>query len=233
MRFVHTAPEANLIAVEPRNLSDSEYQALLADLAEPRDTTTSAPEEPTETADLIGRQFVMDYIDLASNGEAGAASIEALAEKYVESIPTLNTAPRLAYTDLKIVTNTNVNFQNYAQETAKIYEIYKAKLEETGIQDGKLDSLSPVLYSSATTISETYTEAASQLAATAVPGSMAQAHLGLINSFLSTAEAMKALSGAGRDSAKAFAGIITLNENIDKEQGFIQEIDAALASHGI
>jgi len=93
--------------------------------------------------------------------------------------------------------------------------------------------LNTALYSFALTLSTAYTEAASKLKNLPVPASLVPTHLQLVNSYLSSATAMKAVSETEQDSAAAFAGLVVLNENLNKENTILTEISQILTSSGI
>ena len=224
---------ANLIAVKQVASELNDYDTILEDFTEPKETMDIPSDEPLSNTDLIGHQLILDYIGLAASGGAGTESIDALANKYVESIPTLNRPSVLSYADLKTVTNTKANFQNYADNITKIYRDYKETMEAVGIEKVDIETLNPTLYSSILVFSQTYNKTANELENLPVPGALAQIHLSLINTYIANAEAMKALADAERDSASAFAGLVALNENLAKEQELLNEISRVLTETGI
>ena len=229
-------PPANIVAVTDAGSSLDDSQEVLKDFLAVKTATSTLPaasEKPVTDTDLIGRQLILDYVGLAASGGAGTESIDALANKYIESIPTLNRAPVLSYADLKTVTNTRANFQSYADKITKIYKSYEAGMKAAGLSDESNYSLNPALYSSAAAFSKIYEDTATALKNMPVPGALLQSHLGLINTYLSNAEAMVAVSNTQENSAAAFAGLVALNENIDKEQESLTEITRILTSNGI
>ena len=66
-----------------------------------------------------------------------------------------------------------------------------------------------------------------------VPTSLAFDHLLLINSYLSSATAMGAISKMETDSVAGFSGMVILNDNLKKEDILIAEISQILTSHGL
>lgn len=223
---------ANIVAIEQPEISGDDYDEILRDFLEPK-TATSTPSEkgPLSSTDLIGRGLIMDYIGLAASGQATEASIATLANQYVTSIPALSKAQTISYSDLKKVTDTKINFQNYADELIKIHNSYAEIINGTNLD--AFTNLNPNLYSMASTLGQAYIEAASKLKSLPVPTSLIQVHLQLVNSYFSSAAAMNAISGTETDSAAAFAGLITLNDNLTKEDAFLSEISQILTSNGI
>lgn len=194
---------------------------------------TITPTTSLSDTDLIGRGLIMSYIDLATSGQATEDRITALADQYVEGIPTLNKAEILQYTDIKSVPDTQSNFQQYANNLTDIHQSYATSVKQAGVGPNGLNTLNPELYSFASTFSNAYKNAALKLKDVPVPSSLAQNHLQLLNSYLSSATAMEAVSKTEQDSASAFAGLIVLNENLNKEDVLLIEISKILTSHGI
>lgn len=226
-------PPANIVAINQAEINLDDSEEVLNDFLTPKTTVSVDPAESLSSTDLIGRQLILDYVGMAASGGAGTESIDALANKYVESISTLNNAPSISYTDLKTVSNTRANFQNYADKITKIYKAYEVDMKEAGINEENIKALDPTLYSSTATFSKIYDEAATGLKNIPVPVVLLQSHTDLINTYLSSAGAMKAVSNTELDSARAFAGLVALNENIDREQGLLKEIAQILTSNGI
>ncbi len=226
-------PVSDLLTVEERAASNDYYDKLFLDSLEATATTSAASQEPLTGTDLIGRQLILDYVDMATKGQATAANITALADRYIESIPTLNQAQTISYTELKTVSDTKANFQNYADELTKIYGTYATQISLARSRGGNLDTLNPAFYAFTLAFSAAYTEVAGKLKNLPVPATLASTHLQLINNYLSSAAAMKAISETEQDSARAFAGLIAMNENVEKELAILREIERILISNGI
>jgi hypothetical protein len=223
-----------IITVETFGNDEESYEEYLREFLSPSEVGRAAPHESNPSAaDMIGRQMIMDYIGLASSGGAGAASIDLLAERYVESIPTLNKAAVISLADIRAVPNTKGNFKNYADEITVIYKTYVESMNKARLPENNINILNPGFYSSTFAISMAYAEAAAKLKSMQVPGALAQAHLQLTNSYASSAWAMDSVSKADEDSANAFAGLIILNESVRKEEELLKEIARILTANGI
>jgi len=222
----------NLAVVEP-TLTNEDYDEITADFFGPKATSTTVSSEPLTNTDLIGRQLVLDYISIAANNGGTEADIAALANQYVEGIQTLNRVDTISYADIKTVSNTKSNFQNYSDAATQIYNEYEGILGGAAGNSEALNALGSALYSVTTTMSGAYTGLATKLKNLAVPASIAQSHVELVNIYLSSAVAMEAISNTENDPASAFAGLIMLKENSDREQRLLDQINQTLISNGI
>lgn len=199
----------------------------------PKTATSTTSSEPLTNTDLIGRGLILDYVGLAANGQATEAGISRLADKYVESISTLNKAETIGYLDLKRVPDTKANFQKYADEMIKIHQSYAQTIQSSAIDESMLTSINTSTSALAASFSKAYAAAALSLKGVAVPNSLLQSHLKLVNSYLSSAVAMAAISNLDTDSAAGFAGLIALNQNLLQEEVARAEISQILTSNGI
>ena len=224
--------QSNIVTVEQFGTNSAYSADIVRDFLEPRATST-APVAPLSDTEIIGRQLIADYINLAMSGQATETSINALADRYVESIPTLNKTPAISYADIKVVPNIKVNFQNYANELMTIHKNYAERIARTYTKGANLNTLGPELYSLTATFSIAYEDAASKLKNMAVPASIVPAHIQLVNSYLSSAMSMRAVSETEQDAATSFAGLIMLNDNLKKEDALINTISQILTSNDI
>ncbi len=233
LRFFNTEKTGpDLIAVENAEdlWSDEE---LLKDFLTPKTSSTTPLTTPTTNSDLIGRQLIMDYITLSASGNVNDADLSDLANKYIESLPTLNQSAVLSYDDLKTVSNSKANFQSYATEMSRIYSQYAAKFKAISSTNTQNSGANPALYSFFDSLSAVYTDAAVKFKAVNTPTALLSAHLRLTNSFYSSAAALQALSQAEKDSASAFSGLVLINDNVEKEETILAEITQILTSNGI
>lgn len=225
---------SEVVAIEQYNSYNNDYENLL------RDFTTTNPEtasttfsNPPSSAGFLGRGLILDYVDLASSGQVTDNDISNLAEKYLEGVPSLNQAPAISYADIQVVSSNKNNFQSYANQFIKIHEEYRDRILKTYKGGQSLTNSNQNLHLLASSFNIAYTEASSKLQGVPVPAPLATPHLELINSYLSSATAMKAVSEAESDSGVAFAGLIALNENLDKEDVLYGEITKILTANGI
>src|SRR4051812_19067963 len=73
----------------------------IASVIAPAATSTST--EPLTTTDLIGRQMLSDYLNLAAAGEATDDSVAALAAKYVDNIGAASPVDVATSADIHVV----------------------------------------------------------------------------------------------------------------------------------
>lgn len=182
--------------------------------------------------ELLGRRLILDYINLAANGQISQEDIAALAEKHVSSFAAIVDAKTIDYTDLKIAQNSGASFQKYADEITEIHRTYTKNIED---RYGKvnINALDSNFYSLTSAMSSVYNDTASKLKDTTVPEALADMHLELINIYLSNAYSMEALSETETDPAESFAGLLALSNNVEKEIAIFVEISRVLNANGI
>ena len=222
--------QPNLVAVE---LTADDYKEIVADFTGPKEVVMASSTKPFTSTDLVGRQLISDYVSLAGSGQVTDADILALADRYVEGLPTLSSAPTISYTDLKLVSDNKNNFQNYADTLTKIFNEYQASTNKIQINESDLETLSPAFYSSVATLSTAYASATFKLKIVAVPSSLGPSHLELVNIYLSTVAATNAISKTEQDSTAAFAALIHLNKDLERRTALLEEIAQILNSNGI
>ncbi|MFZ2484613.1 MAG: hypothetical protein WAX80_00200 [Minisyncoccia bacterium] len=232
-RFSDLTEVQNIVAVERPDITEEEYGPILNDFVEPGATTTIPFSGPVNNTDLISRQLILDYISMAANGQATEATIENLANQYVESIPMIGQSPVLTLEDIKSVSDSKTNSQNYANAMLEIHRNLARQITRSQGSNTDLGTLNASLYPFALSIGRAYTLASLKLKDLSVPKSIAPTHLQLINNYLSSAHAMKSLSEAEQDSTSAFAGLVVLSENIEKERVLLDRISQILTANGI
>jgi len=220
-----------LISVENNfpKLSETYVPSTTANLTEGEPQET----ESLTTSDLVWRQFLTDYIQLASVGQPSEKSLETLADKYVDLIPGILSPPKINVTKIKVVTNSTANFQNYEKLTTKIESDRIQAINHASINNGEGDTMGPQFYKSAEAISKAYQTATEKLLDVPVPALLASLHTELINNHLSNSTGMKAISNFENDSVTAFSGIIAVNKNVEVEGVIINKIIAVLLKNGI
>lgn len=227
-----TDTQSGIIAVEQFGV-DKEYdEELLRDFLEPRTAGTTSPENSLSNTEIIGRQLILDYVDLAGSGEATEEDITALAERYAEGIRNLNPAQSISRADIKVIPNTQINLQNYADSLTKIYKEYAESIKRGQI-GASPSILNQALYLFARVFSAAYTDIALKLKNMPVPDLLVSTHVQLVNNYFSSAAAMEAVSKTENDSTSAFAALVALNENVDKETALLDEITQILTANGI
>ena len=78
-----------------------------------------------------------------------------------------------------------------------------------------------------------YKASADELLSLAVPFSLAENHLALINNHLSSATAMETLSRINDDPLIAYTAMTTQSKNSKEEANLIVEIQTALIANGV
>ena len=194
---------------------------------------SSAPSENLSSTDLIGRQMVADYMALSANGKATSENINSLAEKYVESIPSLISPEQFSLFDLKIVTNNKANFGLYAEKVMQIYREYASELLSIQSGGGVSTLLASGSGEAASKMNLAYAGTARKLKEISTPQAVSQLHLNLVNLYLENAAAMKSISTLNVDPANAFAGLILMSGNINEEAQLLGGIEQVLTANGI
>lgn len=221
----------NSLALESASTTSSyDFSIKKNDSITPEASTQTGPLSST---DLIGRQLILDYVDLAAQGEASEENLALLANNYVEKIPSLNYSETISYKDIKSVSNTRENFQNYANEFTKIYKSYAENIKRANDSGKDITTLGPGMYSLANSLSKIYSDTANKIKSLPVPLALAENHYKIINVYLSNSAAMKAISRAEQDSSEAFAGMVALNKNLEDESTTLDQISKILTSNGI
>ena len=223
-------PTISIVENTNTEAQDKYYQELMKGYTE---TSTSTATKKLTGTDLIGRQMIIDYVDLSTSGQASSDNINALAERYVESIPTLNNARKASILDIKVVSNSKTSFQNYSNEISSIQSQYAKDTDNLYNKNPNINELGKAYYGFSSSMSTIYNELANKLMETPVPGSLVQKHLELINIYLSNASAVEAMSKTEEDPATSFAGIIALKENTNREGLVLNEILKILTENNV
>lgn len=225
--------EATLAVVEGQDEIDSSYEKFAEEFLSATSTSlgTSTPQKLSGT-DLISRQLFSDYITLATQGQATDASVNALLERYIESIPTLNTAEAFTYLDFQSSSNNKNSLTSYNQAMKVVYQDYRNSILGASVNGSDLfnGTIDPQL---AALLSQIYRKTAEKMRVVPVPAPILPLHLSLANVYLQNASAMKAISLLEKDSASAFAGLIALSENTSKERELLGQINTTLRANGI
>lgn len=224
--------QPGLVSVSNPVENSDDYYKQVADAFLGGSNSTTSTKELTGT-DIIGRQLIFDYVELAASGQASEETINQLADQYVESIPTLIQAPKINAFDLNVVSNTLINLQAYENEGTNILKDYEKKISSiysTGINVSSPDAET---YKFALSASLIYNQTANNLKNLQVPAAIAPSHLKLVNYYLANAAAMKAVSEVETDSSKAFAGLIYFNTGLEEETSILKEINQIFSNYGL
>ncbi len=220
------------MAVAQEKVPEGYYEEILEKYLDSTTTPTTSTEEKEDLTitDLVGRQLIMDYLAIEQNGQATEANLTALANKYVESIPSITITDKESLINLRVVSNNKANFQNYATEVGVIYRNYASELDRA-YGNGSV-SLGAGSASMALKMSRVYTSTAAKLKAVSVPADLAEAHLELLNTYLENASAMDNLALSNTDPASSFSGLIAIKNNVEKEKVIISQIEEILNENG-
>ncbi len=222
--------EAELIALSSGSVPRDEIYA-----TQPQYLVSSSTADigPLTNTEIMGRQLLVDYVDLATSGKASDENINDLARQYIDSVPALTRSEIVDYTSIHITSNTQENFQSYATGLIGVRNKYMENLDKFKSASEGIETTGPGLYNFATNLSSSYREAALKLRGLPVPMSIASQHIKLINSFLSSAQASLAISQTEKDPATSFSGLVTLTKNFQNEKAIFEEINKILTSNGI
>lgn len=221
-------PSPSLVAVS-NTAPDSEMAAAAALL----ESTTSAPTEHLGTTDLVSRQLVMDYLNLASNGQATPDNLNLLAAQYVEKIPSVNSVSKLSLFDLNIVPDSRTSLEAYSKALQIIENEHLASITKAYSNIDSSNTTDQELLQLVSITGAAYEKTASALKVLKVPESAASAHLDLVNNNFSIAYGLESASDKDTDPTNAFAGIVMVNTNLQDEQGLVDKINAILVKNGL
>lgn len=225
--------ETNLQLVKAEQKASEEYyESVLAPLLAESASTTPSSAGPLTGTDLISRQLITDYVTLATEGGANDSNINILADRYIESIPTLISQEMVAYADIRVVSNNQSSLKKYSEELVRIQREYAQEASLLKPQP-LIGGLSEDYYEYASSMAATYRKVATSLASVNVPTILAQDHIELVNTYFANATAMEAISKIAKDPATGFAGMVLLGESIGKEQAFLEKIGKVLTSNGV
>jgi len=181
----------------------------------------------------IGRGLISGYVDLLAQGNIEDKDLNSIANQYVNAIPTINKQPHIKIGDIKSIPSTKENLKQYADNLLAIEKDNSLKINaanDRGTGYINNDSDLTVLTKE---IGNIYKETALKIKDLPTPVVLILPNLKLINLFLANSDAMLAISKVDIDSAAAFAGIISINNNLDKETAILNEMNNILKAYGI
>jgi hypothetical protein len=183
--------------------------------------------------DLLGRQLFSDYLNLSSKGQTTPDRINTLANSYADNILNLQTSSKVERNRLTITADTIASLNSYGTSIVTLRIRYGDKIEKEMKDSGISDISDPKFADFMSNVSQLYKEAAADLVNMPVPQSLADNHLKLINNYLSSAEAAKAMANVTSDPLGAYAAINTHAKNEKEEDLLLGNIQATLAASGI
>lgn len=228
--------EAGLIAVNEQRANEDFYKEVFLNPrvdTTPTSTSTQETAEPLTGTDLIGRQLILDYVDLAAMGQASDINVELLAERYAESIPTLINTQRLGYLDIKTGPNNFESIKNYSDSLLDIYIQHYEKTtgrSANNLSEVSLGSNYDLLFEQTAISSDITAERLKNLSA---PLAIANLHLELINIHISNSITAPIVQKMDEDPLYAIAALTIFNQNSDKEIHILEEMGKIFKANGI
>jgi hypothetical protein len=216
--------QGNLVAAERNQAAEEELRDIFLNFSEEEGGTPTPADEPTTSTELVGQQLMFDYLSLANKGQVSEANLVALADRYVESIPTLSPVVIVGYSEIKTVPDNLSNFQTYANGLGSIYAKYAERVKRIDTGDLGGDFLTPNHYAFAEAVGQAYQDRAIELKNLTVPVKLASFHLRLVNANLAISASLKTISEAETDPAKSLAGVVMMNQKIDEGIAILREI---------
>lgn len=183
--------------------------------------------------DLLGRQLFSDYLTLSSRGSASPDQLSSLANSYADSILNLQTSTKIDKSKITVTQTSQTSLSEYGTAVLTMRIRYGDMVETQASQTGVSSADDPRVENIMLAISEIYKQAAQDLINTPVPQSLADNHVRLINNYLSSAEAARAIANAESDPMGAYAALNVHTENNEEEDVLLGNIQSVLAANGI
>lgn len=233
-RFVKVPPYTAPLVTVKENLELTSDSALLKDFVGGSTTPRTVSTTTLSEADSLGRQIFSEYIGLKSKGNLTQNSINALADKYAETI--INTdipVDKVTINQLIVLPDSELNLKNYGTAITNIRLRYKGLVSSQYGGSSVTDITSPAFSKFMGEVGSLYGSAAKELLAVGVPTSLSENHMNLINNYLESAEALKLISEISKNPMDAYAGLNVYSKNIDGEAVLLGKIKARLTASGI
>jgi hypothetical protein len=203
--------------------SDQRFDPLRPDLS------GEGAENLTKT-DIISRELLSDYMNLAMMEEDSSRNLSQLLDNYISSVPELTDAPQVESADIKVVADSKAAFVAYDE---KAYQIDQERTSAISRTYGAGDVSNEEAHNVAGEIADAYRTAANKMLLIPTPESLVVAHWKLINNYLSTAHALSSVAALNEDSIGALAGMVSVQESLATERKIVNEIVAILTKNGI
>ncbi len=186
------------------------------------------------TTDLVGRQLVSDYLSLASNGQATDENINSLVGNFATNLSNLNSFKLYSSIDLVIVPDSKTSLEAYGASVSRIYKKYHDAAGRVVATAGPLTEVESKNFSSAmVALADLYKKSSEELKTVPTPSSLAEAHLKLVNNYISSSNALTAVANVNKDSTTAYAALSTQTENSAEETLIFSTIQTKLLGNGI
>lgn len=224
--YRYSAPQTtkNVATLEPVATDNTYNDELLRSFLEPNKESSNALAKPAEleenltNTDIVSRNLILSYLDLAANNQvANTQTIQDLAAQYVNSITNYHQFTKILIQDIKVVPDSAVNAQKYAEEFAEVYADLNAQIESAATNTVGLTEFNDSYKQTVESYLTIYDGIATGLKDLQVPVSLSQLHLELINIYLSNAQAMRSSRNLEADPITAIAGLTALKESAARE----------------
>ncbi|MDB5194814.1 MAG: hypothetical protein JWN50_828 [Parcubacteria group bacterium] len=194
---------------------------------------TTTTENLTAT-DLVGRQFMSDYLSLASNGQATDANVNTLVGNYANNVAGLDSFALYTTADIKIVPTSTQSLQAYSNAVMAIYAKYHGMATAVVKSAGDLSSVDSKNFASTMNILGSFNLKASEdLKTVPVPDTLAVAHLKLVNNNIASGHALESIGNTTSDSVTAYAALSAQAENASETTDALLSIQSTLLANGI
>jgi hypothetical protein len=225
----------NLIVENKTTTSNLSSAALSeADIQTTATPTNATTSESLNTTDLVGRQFMTDYLGLASNGQVTDANVSKLVDNYATNISNLDSFRPFATADITVVPTSKDTLDAYSKKVTAVYTKYHALGMNITNSAGDLSSTDSKNFApTMLALSKLALSAAEELKAVPVPDSLSVDHLQLVNNGISSANALKAIGSINDDSVTAYAALNAQAQNASEATTILLDIQSKLLASGI
>ncbi len=226
------SPDPKVVSID-KDTSNSLKTNSELDIANLEASTDNQSKEKLTTTDLVGRQFMADYLSLAQAGEITDKSLELLTDKYVDNLPTISQSRKITYLDISTASDNKQTFQEYKNAITKINQEYESEIARVYTSNSNADDYDNFIYSMSKYIGSAYENAATKLSRIKVPTSLVEVHIKLVNAYFKSSESMSSLSLADTDPVVALVGAISIKTNINTEDSILLEISEIMRKYDL
>jgi hypothetical protein len=198
------------------------------DLEEASTSDFISSDDSVNKTDNLGKQLITDLVTLNSSGQATYANISSLSDQYVNNISNLVKADTKTTKDLTIVGNSQQEVSTYSDSLSNILNKYQTDMKKVTPQTNTVDE---TFYSAVKSMGDVYKNTAQSLENMSVPSAMATLHLKLINLYLADTSAVAAIAETETDPAKAFSGLVNIQNNLDAETTVVADLNAQILKY--
>jgi len=232
-RFVFASvPQNSLVAIqEPTNSVTDVAPIVQNDVVA---TSTSTTKTNISTTDLLSRQLLSDYLAMATQGQTTDQSIASLADKYAETIVSLNTSTINEIPPLRTVPDSKTNLEAYGSSLSKTYQKYHDLTAMVIKKSGDISDPGSAAFASAMkSLSILFKQSALELEQIPVPTSFSDLHTKLIKNYLSSALTFVSLADVSKDATGAFGALSAQAQNSSDQAEILSQIQVTLLTNGV